>query len=40
MAKEQQILPREAAMQMAVKRVKKAMSHRRYSLFSTAQDWI
>ena len=36
--KEQQILPREASMQMALERVHKAMSFRRYSLFSTAPD--
>lgn len=35
-AKEKQILPRQAAMELASERVKKAMSFRRYSLFSTA----
>ncbi len=34
--KEKQILPRQAAMELASERVKKAMSFRRYSLFSTA----
>lgn len=35
-----QVLPREAAMDMAMERVKKAMSFRRYSLFSSAPDYI
>ena len=35
-AKENQILPRQAAMELATERVKKAMSFRRFSLFSTA----
>lgn len=37
-AKEKQILPREASMELAVERVRKAMSFRRYALFSTAPD--
>jgi len=36
--KNKQILPREAAMALALERVQKAMSFRRYSLFSTAPD--
>lgn len=36
----QQILPREAAMEMAMQRITRAMSFRRYSLFSTAEGWI
>lgn len=36
--KTKQILPREAAMEMALERVRKAMSFRRYALFSTAPD--
>jgi glutamate dehydrogenase (NAD(P)+) len=35
-----QILPREASMEMAMERIKRAMSFRRYSLFSTAEEWI
>jgi len=35
-----QILPREASMELAVTRVKKAMTFRRYSLFSTAPGFI
>ena len=38
--KRKQILPREAAMEMAIERVKKAMSFRRYALFSSAPDFI
>ena len=38
--KHKQILPRQAAMEMATERVKKAMSFRRYSLFSSAPDFI
>ena len=37
---EQNIQPREAAIQMATKRVKKAMSIRRWSLFSSAPHYI
>ena len=33
-------LPREASMMLAMKRIKRAMSFRRYSLFSTAENWI
>lgn len=40
MAQEQNILPREAAMQLATERVKKAMSMRRWSLFSSAPHFI
>jgi glutamate dehydrogenase (NAD(P)+) len=32
----QRILPRQAAMELAVQRVKRAMSMRRFSLFSSA----
>jgi glutamate dehydrogenase (NAD(P)+) len=38
--KRKQILPREAAMDLALERVKKAMSFRRYSLFSSGPDFI
>ena len=38
--KHKQILPRQAAMELATERVKKAMSFRRYSLFSSAPDFI
>ncbi|MCW9024019.1 MAG: Glu/Leu/Phe/Val dehydrogenase [Gammaproteobacteria bacterium] len=38
--KDKHILPREAAIELAVERVKKAMSFRRYSLFSSAPDFI
>lgn len=38
--KHQQILPRQAAMNMALERVQKAMSFRRYSLFSSGPDFI
>ena len=34
------ILPREASMELALARVKKAMSYRRYSLFSTAPGFV
>ena len=36
--KTKHILPREAAMDLALERVRKAMSFRRYALFSTAPD--
>ena len=39
-SKRQQILPREASMEMAMQRINRAMSFRRYSLFSTAEGWI
>ncbi len=39
-AKERHILPRAAAMEMALARVKKAMSLRRFSLFSTAPGFV
>ena len=38
--KHRQILPREAAMEMAMERVKKAMSFRRFSLFSCGPKFI
>jgi glutamate dehydrogenase (NAD(P)+) len=34
--KQESVLPRQAAMEMALERIKKAMSFRRFSLFSTA----
>ena len=34
------LLPREASIEMAVARIKKAMSYRRYSLFSTAPGFV
>ncbi|MGZ8223352.1 MAG: hypothetical protein ACXWT0_17055, partial [Methylobacter sp.] len=37
---EQNLQPREAAIQMATERVKKAMSLRRWSLFSSAPHFI
>lgn len=39
-AKREQILPREASMELAVQRVKRAMGFRRFSLFSTATAWL
>ncbi|MEN8130426.1 MAG: Glu/Leu/Phe/Val dehydrogenase [Pseudomonadota bacterium] len=39
-SKRKQILPREASMELAMQRVKRAMSFRRFSLFSTAQQWV
>jgi len=39
-SKAQKIQPREAAIQMASERVKKAMSMRRWSLFSSAPHFI
>ena len=38
--KRQQILPRAAAMELATERVKKAMSFRHYSLFSSAPGFV
>jgi glutamate dehydrogenase (NAD(P)+) len=38
--KHKQILPRQAAMDMALQRIKRAMSFRRYSLFSCGPDFI
>ena len=38
-AKSKLILPRQAAIEMAEQRVRRAMSFRRYSLFSTAPDY-
>lgn len=39
-SKREQILPREAAMELAMQRVRRAMSFRRFSLFSTAEQWV
>jgi glutamate dehydrogenase (NAD(P)+) len=39
-ALEQRLLPRQAAFDIAVERVKKAMSYRRWSLYSTAPGFI
>jgi glutamate dehydrogenase (NAD(P)+) len=39
-AKDEQIQPRQAAMELALERVKKAMGFRRFSLFSTAPGFI
>jgi len=39
-ARREQILPREASMELAMQRISRAMSFRRYSLFSTADGWI
>jgi len=39
-AAKRHILPRQAAMELALARVKKAMSFRRYSLFSTAPGFV
>jgi len=39
-SKQEQILPRQAAIELARERVEKAMSFRRFSLFSTAPDFI
>jgi len=39
-SKQQQILPREASMELAMQRVRRAMSFRRFSLFSTADKWV
>ena len=39
-AKQEQILPRQAAMEMATERVRKAMHFRQYSLFSRAPRFI
>ncbi len=39
-ARREQILPREASMALAMQRISRAMSFRRYSLFSTAEGWI
>jgi glutamate dehydrogenase (NAD(P)+) len=38
-SRERRILPRQAAMEMAEERIRRAMSFRRYSLFSTAPDY-
>jgi glutamate dehydrogenase (NAD(P)+) len=38
-AREHRILPRQAAMEMAEQRIRRAMSFRRYSLISTAPDY-
>jgi glutamate dehydrogenase (NAD(P)+) len=39
-ARDQDILPRQAAVELAERRVRKAMSFRRYSLFSSAPGWV
>jgi len=39
-SKSRNILPRQASMELALERVKKAMSFRRYSLFSTAPGFV
>ncbi|WP_455209630.1 Glu/Leu/Phe/Val family dehydrogenase [Kaarinaea lacus] len=39
-AKQQQVLPREAAIELATERVRKAMNFRQYSLFSRAPRFI
>lgn len=39
-SRRQPILPREAAMELAMQRINRAMSFRRYSLFSSAEGWI
>ena len=39
-SRQEQILPRKAAIELARERVEKAMSYRRFSLFSTAPDFI
>ena len=39
-ATRRKLLPREASVEMAVARIKKAMSYRRYSLFSTAPGFV
>jgi len=39
-ARSRLILPRQAAIEMAEQRVRRAMGFRRFSLFSTAPDYI
>ena len=39
-SRKENILPREAAIELAAERIKKAMSFRRWSLFSSAPDFI
>jgi glutamate dehydrogenase (NAD(P)+) len=39
-ARNRNILPRQSAVELAERRVRKAMSLRRYSLFSTAPGWV
>ncbi len=39
-ARQHNVLPRQAAVEMAEVRVRKAMSMRRFSLFSTAPGWV
>jgi len=39
-AARRKILPREASEELALTRVKKAMSYRRYALFSTAPGFV
>lgn len=39
-SKREQVLPREASMELAMQRIRRAMSFRRFSLFSTAEQWV
>ncbi len=39
-SREKQILPRTASMELALQRIERAMSFRRFSLFSTAEHWL
>jgi len=39
-SKQENVLPRQAALDLATERVKKAMNHRRFSLFSTAPGFV
>ena len=39
-SKREQVLPRDAAMKLALQRLMRAMSFRRFSLFSTAHKWV
>jgi glutamate dehydrogenase (NAD(P)+) len=39
-SRQEQILPRQAAIELARERVEKAMSYRRFSLFSTAPGFL
>ncbi|MEA2093300.1 MAG: Glu/Leu/Phe/Val dehydrogenase, partial [Pseudomonadota bacterium] len=39
-AARRKILPRKASVELALARVKKAMSYRRYALFSTAPGFV
>ena len=40
MAKKEQCLPRDASLQLARERVEKAMSFRRFNIFSMGTNWI